>query len=683
MKKEIKFNKLTLGVCYYPEHWEKKLWHDDLSRMEKCGIEIIRIGEFAWTIFEPREGVYNFNLFDEFLEVVKKHRIRVIFGTPTATPPIWLTEKYPECLNAANDGTLFRHGMRRHYTYNSPVYNEFTKKIVTQLAKHYGHESVVAGWQIDNELNCEVDEFYSESDHKAFREFLKRKYKTLEKLNVVWGTTFWNQIYTDWNQVYLKRPNACHSANPHLALDEKRFFSDSCIRYCKLQYDILKKYINKEQFVTTNGMFAHVDSHEMTETALDFFMYDSYPDFGYSQENPDQELRDRKWSFNLSKVRSVCPNFGIMEQQSGPNGWVNRMLAASPKPGQMRLWTFQSVAHGADFISYFRWRTCSFGTEIYWHGLNDYSNQPNRRIKELQQIWHDFKKVYELAGTKYHAEIALIRDYDNEWDGELDKWHGSLTSYSDRSWFKASTYTHTPMDAVQMRKNTDLKELCQYKLLIYPHAAILTKQTADLLGEYVKAGGILVLGARTGYKDEYGHCPMVPQPGPVKNLCGVQIEDFTVLLPEDNEIRIDVEGNLFGATLFQEVLKPMPESHVLGYYRGGSYDGAPAVIENTYGRGKTVYYGSVFNRSCAEKLLERYGLRSPYDDEIDLEECCELAVRVTNEKSFLFVLNFSVKETNVIVKKPMKELLSEKTIMGKVGLEGFGVMIFEREQDKN
>lgn len=172
-KQNYKWNELTMGTCYYPEHWDKKLWADDLDRMKKAGISVIRIAEFAWSKVEPEEGVFTYDFFDEFLDLCSEKQMKVIFGTPTATPPAWLTEKYPEVLNARKDGVLLRHGGRRHYNYNSPVYQRLCARVVEREAAHYAKHPAIVGWQIDNEINCEVNEFYSEADSVAFCEFLR------------------------------------------------------------------------------------------------------------------------------------------------------------------------------------------------------------------------------------------------------------------------------------------------------------------------------------------------------------------------------------------------------------------------------------------------------------------------------------------------------------------------------
>lgn len=686
MAKSLKLDKITLGVCYYPEHWKEELWESDLKRMLEHGIEVIRIAEFAWNKFEPAEGAYTFDFFDRFMELVNKIGMKVIFCTPTATPPAWLTNKYPEALNAGVDGTLYRHGLRRHYNYNSAVYREFTARIVEKIASHYGSNPAIIGWQIDNELNCETNVFYSEADHKAFRVYLKDKFKTLEVLNDAMGTAFWNQTYTSWDELYLTRPTVNGVNNPHLSLEEKRFISFSTISYCKLQADIIRKHSGTGRFITTNGIFGHLDSHEMTDAALDFITYDSYPNFAFDldantgKDTPDN-LRDRNSSWNLMKARSISPVFGIMEQQSGPGGWDARMRQPAPKPGQMRLWSMQSIAHGADFISYFRWRTCWIGTEIYWHGLNDYSNQPNRRLEELKVVRDDVRNLKCVAGAEFKAEIALIKDYANEWDGEQDKWRGPLQSFSEYGWFSAAQRSHTPMDMLFIRNSssakTTIEELKKYKLLIYPHATILTEETAKLLKAYVGQGGKLIMGSRTGYKDEYGRCPMRPMPGFAGEICGVRVSDYTSIGPVDSLEFASWDGEDIEAPIFNDILEVLDGAKVLATFKGNYYDGAPALVMNTIGEGTAYYYGAGFSTNTAQAFLKRLGFANPYSAIVELPEEAELTVRSKDEREYIFVLNYISAAIEINVKQPMIDLLTGKRLSGITKLDKFGVMVLE------
>lgn len=483
--RRLKMDHITLGVCYYPEHWPEDMWQADLQEMKRCGIEVIRIAEFAWNKFEPQEDVYTFDFFDRFMEVAEKENMKVIFCTPTATPPLWLTEKYPEVLNADLDGNTYYHGTRRHYNLTSLVYREFSRKITEKLAEHYVNHPRIIGWQLDNEINCEMDVYYSESDHTAFRRYMKKKYETLERLNEAMGTVFWNQTYTDWEQVHLtRRTNTYGQTNPHFQLEEKRFIAASAAEFFHIQSEVIrkwqKKYGREDQFITTNGLFRHIDYQQVVDESMDFITFDNYPAFAY--ENilvPEQTngMKDRNSSQMLARTRSISPVFGIMEQQSGAGGWNCRMMMPMPKPGQMRLWSLQAIAHGADFVSYFRWRTATVGTEIYWHGLHDYDNRENRRVRELIQTAETVKKISSyVTGQLFRAPIAILIDYDNEWDGENDIWHGPLREKSMDGLFCALQKTHIPYDLVNLREDVTPEDLARYQVAFYPHSTIFTKR---------------------------------------------------------------------------------------------------------------------------------------------------------------------------------------------------------------
>ena len=247
----------TVGVCYYPEHWPEEMWESDLTRMLAAGITVVRVAEFAWSKVEPREGEFTFDFFQRFLDLCEKCGMKVIFGTPTATPPAWLTRKYPEVLNSTMEGVLYRHGGRRHYNYNSPVYRRLCARIVEQIASRYGQHPAIVGWQIDNELNCETDEFHSEADGNAFRQYLRKKFGTLDALNKAMGTTFWNQTYTHWAEVDVPRLTPGTGRNPHIMVEYIRFVSESAISFCEMQAAILRLWRKEGDFITTNGLFAN------------------------------------------------------------------------------------------------------------------------------------------------------------------------------------------------------------------------------------------------------------------------------------------------------------------------------------------------------------------------------------------------------------------------------------------
>lgn len=683
-------NNYVVGTCYYPEHWDKSLWRSDLSRMLDAGITVIRIAEFAWSKIEPTEGNFTYEFFDEFLDLCDEMGMKVIVGTPTATPPAWLTEKYPEVLNADECGNLYHHGGRRHYNYNSPKYRELSSIIVEKMAEHYAKRDCVIGWQLDNELNCEISDFHSEADHAAFRDFLLKKYGSLDELNRAWGTAFWNQTYTDWKEVYLPR-HITGGPNPHQKLDYYRFISDSVLSYADMQSKILRKYTKPQDFITTNGLFGNMDNHKMAKDSLDIYMYDSYPSFAQGLERESwipEALADRQWSRHLTLVRSVCPHFGIMEQQSGANGWTIRMEGPAPRPGQLTLWAMQSVAHGADFISFFRWRTACIGTEIYWHGILDYDNRDNRKLKEVSELTKKLSRIDEVCGADYEAKFAYVFDYDNDWDCNVDSWHRRVDTASRENVFLWAQKAHMPYDMLYFTDESKLEELKKYPVLIYPHPVIMTPKRADLLEEYVKAGGTLVIGCRSGYKDVEGHCVMMPQPGLLSKITGSDVKEFTFVHKKDEGISADftlsgdcadIVVKALEMPLFNDILTTVEGSgaKVVARYNSSYYKGEGALVENKIGMGRALHLGATFNEKNLDLIMAYLGQVGPCRGLVDVPEDIEVSVRVKDGKRYMFLLNYMFESRSVNFKKYVKNLETKEELCGLVNLKPFEVLVVE------
>lgn len=669
---------MSVGVCYYPEHWNESLWQSDLERMLENGIHTVRIGEFAWSIMEKEEGQFDFSFFDRFLALCESAGMQVIFGTPSATPPAWLTTKYPEALNANADGVIFRHGGRRHYNYNSPIYREKVALLVGKMAEHWGHHPAVVGWQIDNELNCETNDFLSEADGNAFRTFLQEKYETLDALNAAWGTVFWSQTYTDWAQIDVPHTNAIKSHSPALLLDYVRFVSHSALSFAAMQADILRKYMDPRMMITTNGMFGRMDNHRMAREILDTYMYDSYPNFAYAidQDWDKENLHDRQYSLNLTHVRSVCPHFGIMEQQSGANGWYNRMEASMPRPGQLELWAMQSVAHGADYVSFFRWRTSPVGTEIYWHGILDYDNRDNRRLKEVRKFAQDLDQLQEVCGADSDAKFGVLETYDNLFDADVDHWHGRVHRASEQGIFEAAQEMHTTFDFVDLRAETKVEDLLKYPVLFAPHFVILREEETALLKAYVEQGGTLIVGCRTGYKDETGKCPMHPMPGLLSELTGTTVEEYTFRSPAEEIAEADWDGKKLNVDCFMESLCPQEGTEVLARYTSSFLEGEPVLTERRIGEGRVLHFGGVFTRQAARRFLKNLDLAEPYSDLIKAPDEVEIVGRVKDGGKWLFVLNYLPEEAEIRLSEKMVSLLDGSEAEGHVRIPPYGVAVF-------
>ena len=679
-QQRFQWQNMTAGVCYYPEHWPRELWAEDLDRMKSAGLSVVRVAEFAWNLFEPEEGRFEFDFFDAFLSLCSKKGMRVIMGTPTAAPPAWLTEKYPEVLNSTREGVLYRHGGRRHYNYNSPVYQKLCARVVERLAEHYGPLPPVVGWQIDNELNCETNEFYSQADHMAFRAYLQKRYGTLERLNQAWGTVFWNQTYTDWSQVYGPRLIINEGYNPSMMLDYSRFISDSTRRFCKMQADIIRKYKKPGDFITTNGIFGRLDNHQMTAESLDVYTYDSYPNFAFDLDRSPKtapDLNDRKWAQKLNEARSVCPHFGIMEQQSGANGWVNRMEGPAPRPGQVTLWAMLSVAQGADFVSFFRWRTCSFGTEMYWHGILDYDNRDNRKLAEVSDFCQKLRTLEPVCGAENVGAFALIKDYDNEWDAEVDTWHRRVSSVSEDEIFAASELSHTPYNTVYLGEDTGETDLAPYPVAFYPHPVLIDERRAAVLSAYVEQGGTLILGCRSGCKDLTGKCVMLPQPGLLQNLTGTDVRDFTFTSPNEEDTFAVWDGGQIETPVFNDILTPLDGTRSLAVYGNSYYAGRAALTERRLGKGRVLHFGSSFSRGTVKRLLEYTGVLEPFQKWIHAPEGVEVALRRKDNRQFLFVLNFQPVVQMITLKQPAVLLYTGRQIQGEISLPPFGTAVYE------
>lgn len=574
-----------MGTCYYPEHWSEELWASDLERMKEAGIRVIRIAEFAWSKIEPRENEYDFSFFGRFLDLCLEKEMKVIFSTPTATPPAWLTEAHKEVLNARIDGVLYRHGSRKHYNYNSPVYQEY----------------------------C-------------------------------------------------------------------RFVAESTFRFCKMQADILRRYCKPGDFITTNGMFPHIDNHRMAKECLDIYMFDSYPNFAFDLgTDPDSDpLNDRWNSKNQNEVRSICPHYGIMEQQSGAGGWTTKMEGPAPRPGQLTLWAMQSVAHGADFISFFRWRTCTFGTEIYWHGILDYDNRDNRKLREVKDFYKKLQALDPVCGADYVASFGLLKDYDNVWDMEADIWHERIASYSDNEIFAGAELSNLPYDIIYLQKDSTLSDLSKYPVLLYPHPIIMNRERAALLTAYVEQGGTLLMGCRSGLKNVNGICEMLPQPGLLQELTGTDIQDFTYTSPAEEAVYADWNGTRLPMPVFNDILTPLSGTDVLARYANSYYKGEAALTEHRTGKGRVLHLGSAFSREALPALLKYAGAASPFVGLTDADgKEVELTLRRKQGKDFLFVLNFQAREVSYTLQKLMRALYTNEETSGTQTLPAFGTAVYE------
>lgn len=690
IEKSYRANRYRLGVCYYPEHWEPALWDEDFRRMREMGFNIVRMGESAWHAMEPEEGRYTFEWLDQAIALCKRHGLEVMLGTPTYAPPAWLTARYPEVLRKNFQGQTMAHGSRRHYNYTSAKYQALSAAIVTRMAERYRDEPAVIGWQIDNELNCHMDVSFADSDHEAFRAWCRDKYGTLDALNAAWGTAFWAQTYSDWDQVALPRPTPTYH-NPGHLLDFYRFTSDATIAFARLQYDILKQAA-PHQFVTHNGLFANIDNHALTETALDFMSFDSYPAFQLMRGDLPAHYRDRMTTKHLSRVRGLSSKFMILEQQAGPGGQSGNALngypfgdylQATPKPGQMRLWAWQSAAHGADGILFFRWRTSPVGAETLWHGLNHYGNQANRRLDEAKRFADDIGRMGDrLVRSECARSAAIMYDYDNDSNNKIEGYLGPSEWLGEESLYRGLTERHVMTDQLSVQHLDDPERLRSYRILFYPNAQLLNEQDVVRLRQYVENGGILVLGPRSGYKDRSNRCYMLPFPGVLRELAGLEVIDFTMVRDTASTMTFQATGKTVEAPTFNEVIRPISDrAEVLARYDRDYYAGEPAIVKVPVGRGHVIYCGAMFNDDNVPALLDSLAVHDPLRSRVEVPKEVEAVHRVADDGDFHIFLNYAAEPARLVFHSAANDLMAGSELRGEVAIPPYEVLIARLNRD--
>jgi beta-galactosidase len=664
---------LYFGADYYPEHWPEERWQEDARLMAEAGFNVVRLAEFAWSKLEPKEGCYDFAWLDRAIDILAKRGIEIILGTPTASPPPWLMTRHPEIFLTRQDGRPVTYGNRRNYSPNSAVYRDYTRRIVTRMAEHYKDHPAVIGWQIDNEFG---DRDYNA---EAFRTWLQERFGTLEAINARWGTTFWSHVYTDWEQIPVPLSTG-GQPNPGLALDFHRFCSESYVDYQKLQLDILREVCPKH-FITHNLMgFAYelINYFDLARE-LDFVSWDNYPRGFWDIR---AEVEPSRMALAHDTMRGLKgKNFWVMEQQAGAGGWD--IVSVMPKPGELRLWAYQAIAHGADGIVFFRWRTARHGTEQYWHGLLEHDGRPGRRYEEIKRMGSELREVGErLAGATTKAEVAMMLSYDSRFAFQIQPNNPRL-SYAEQflGLYKTLFNRHIAVDVVPPEA-----DLSRYKLVIAPSLYVLTEETAKNLERFVEGGGVLLVTPRTGVKDEANAVVDRPLPGLLVQLCGIVVEDYDSL-PDGVTRALEFEpSGTQGAhgRAWCDILAP-DGAEVVARYADDHYAGKPALTMNRFGQGRALYLGTVGDDALyellAKLLLELAGVASGLETSPGLEVC----KRWQGDRRLVFVLNHAAEARTVKLDRAYRVLFngsdSSDRAEGFVALAPREVLVLEAESD--
>jgi beta-galactosidase len=651
---------LYLGTAWYPEQWPESRWDADLTLMEQAGVRFARIGEFAWSRMEPSEGHYDFDWLEHAVRAAEKHHIAIVLGTPTAAPPAWLTQTYPETLRVNEDGRPDEHGNRQQFNWSNPKYRELARNIAGRMAEKFGHDPNVIGWQIDNEY---ANESYDAGTKKLFQAWCKAHYGTLDNLNARWTTSYWSETYQSWDQI----PIQTRYGNPGLLLSWKRFVSDTWRSYQMNQLQAIRANSDARQFITNNmmGWFDAYDHYTVAQD-LTFASWDDY--VGQGHLNPVSNGAAHDLMRGLLRK-----NFWVMETQPGFVNWANDNNSLDK--GEVRAMAWHDIGHGADAVSYWQWRSALNGQEEYHGTLVGADGTPVPLYSEVAQLGKEFAKAGPaLKGTSVVSQVAVLQSYDSRWAIDWQKHNQAFDPVGQiEAYYGAVRALAHSVDIVS--PTTDLS---QYKLVIAPGLNVVSDAVAQNLLAYVRNGGTLVFGQRSAMKDDDNSLQPERQPGPFAELLGGRVDQFYALL---NPVPVTGDWGSGETKVWAEQLSVTnPETKVLMTYgkSNGWLDGQPAAITRKVGKGSITYIGANLAgeqlAAAAKWMVAASGVTAQIGE---LPQGVDLYERQGDGKDVWILINFAEAERTVSLPAGFEDVLAGGT-KSSVTLKRFDVVVLKR-----
>jgi beta-galactosidase len=650
---------LLLGAAWYPEQWSESRWNADLDLMQKAHMRVVRVSEFAWTALEPQEGKYELDWLDRAINLAGQHGIYVIVGTPSAGPPVWMAAKYPDIMITDANGKQFVGATRNRYNWNSDRYRRFVRDMDEHLAKRFGHNPYVIGWQIDNEYNSQS---FDSATQAQFHVWLEHRYGTIDKLNRIWTTAYNNQAYSSFNEVPLLGGTGDNS--PGLWLDSKRFISDSLRDYQKVQIDAIRKYAEPRQKITTNmmGWFDLYDHYTIAQD-LDIISWDNPQVHGSFDPvingAPHDLMRGLKGA-----------NYWVMETTAGPRGGGDASVQLDK--GALRAAIWADIGHGADLVSYWQWRDALNGGEANHGAIVDVDGEPDPIYAEYTQIGSEFEKAGPaIEGTSPDSSVAILHSYPSRWDINWQKMNPSYDAVNELMSY------YTPLH--ELGYTIDIvppdRDLSSYELVIAPGLEVLTQSEADNLTRYVQKGGHLVLGQRSAMKDENNSRWSERQPGPLTPLLGARVEQFTALNQP-----VEVSG-IWGearSELFAEQITPLAADVkvMMRYHATSSWlDGQAAAVTRNIGNGSFTYIGAWLDEPAAKRAVQWMLSKSNLKPDVfAVPEGVEVYRRVAGDRDIFIVENLSHAVQTISLPDIMKDALTDQMVHS-VKLPVYGVTV--------
>ena len=669
-EKVWKHDKMNFGGDYNPEQWDESVWEEDMRLFKLANVDTVTLNVFSWAALQPSEDVYDFSKLDKIMKMVKDNGLKVVLATSTAAHPAWMAKRYPEILRVEFNGMKRKFGGRHNSCPNSPVYRKYSVRLADKLAERYKDYDNIIAWHISNEYGGEC---YCDNCEKAFQGWLKEKYKTIDELNRVWNTSFWSHTFYDWDEVVLPNMLSEHwgfeySMFQGISIDYRRFNSDSILDCYKLEYDAVKKH-TPDIPVTTNFMeFYKPLDYQKWAKYLDFASWDSYPWIGASKG---------VMALNHELIRGLKQGspFVLMEQTPSVQNW--QPYNELKRPGVMRLWSYQAVAHGADAVMFFQMRRSIGACEKYHGALIDHAGHENTRVfREMAELGAELKKIGERTlGSIEKAECAIVFDWDNWWAIEYSSGPSRLMKYRDevQKYYDAFHSQNIPVDIVSVED-----DLSKYKVVCTPILYMVKTGYDEKLRSFVKNGGTLITSFFSGYVDEHDLVTVGGYPGKLRDILGIWVEESDAL-PEGKKNKCEWNGSEYDAELLCDLLHT-EGAKVLSTYTTDFYAGMPMLTENEFGNGKAYYVAARSNDEFYAKLVEMICNDQKVEAVMATPDGVEATARYTEDKKYVFLLNHAEDTKEVVVDADYYDILNDAEIKAgdRIEMPKTAVVILEK-----
>lgn len=632
MKSRVdKLPHIYYGGDYNPEQWSEDVWLDDMRLMKKAGVNLVSVGIFSWAMLQPTPDTYNFEWLDRLMDLMADSGIFADLATASASPPAWMARQFPDSLAVDENGVKYGHGGRQHYNPSSRIYREYSQKLARKLAERYKDHPALAMWHINNEYACHIQRDYSEQSAADFRVWLQNRYETLDHLNDHWGTNFWSQRYYEWEEIGLPKKTPTY-ANPCQQLDFARFMSDAILACYLGELRVLRE-ITPDIPIMTNlmGTFKPLDYFEWAKH-MDLVTWDSYPE-------PTKGIPvDAAMSQDLMRSLKGGQPFVLMEQVTSQVNW--RDQNPLKRPGVMRLWSYQNMAHGSDGIMFFQWRAAKAGAEKFHGAMVTHSGDENSRVfKEVEQLGNELKLLDRIVDSRINAKVAIIFDWHNWWALELDSKPSADVKYIEQvmKYYTALYSENIGVDFVQ-----PTGDLTSYDLVIAPTLYMVAEGVAENLEQFVSNGGTLLTTFFSGIVDGSDRIHLGGYPAPFRKLLGICVEEFDPMLPDQqNSIMIENTNGTcteYDCNLWADIIR-LEGAEKLATFTSDFFAGSPAVTVNSFGKGKALYVGTQPEASFTRKLIKQLLNELQISPPLIAPEGVEVTCREKDGKRYVFVLN--------------------------------------------